>query len=98
VHDPFHKAEIYKCLWLPMMEPDQGTFQTILEGFFYNLAEMCTTVYYIFSGELCETCWLVIHDDLYLCYFSIYTEKWALTFRYYDHKDTDTNMFVESII
>jgi len=24
-----------------------------------------------------------------------YAEKWALAFRHYDHKDTDTNMFVE---
>ena len=23
------------------------------------------------------------------------TEKWALSYRHFDHKDTDTNMFVE---
>ena len=40
---------------------------------------------------------LVSYISHYLnsCLSAHVTEKWAMAFRHFEHKDTDTNMFVE---
>jgi len=40
---------------------------------------------------------ITIHIS-YLATFSLNVEKWAMAYRHFEHKDTDTNMFVERYV
>jgi len=49
VHDRIRQVEIYKCLWLLMMEPDQDTFQRTPEGFLMFDKSMSRSLQHIFK-------------------------------------------------
>ena len=43
----------------------------------------------------CITVLRITALDLYV---TIHTEKWAMAFRHFEHKNTDTNMYVERYV
>ena len=41
---------------------------------------------------------VIVHNNFTVTIDMAFTEKWALAFRHFDHRNTDTNNFVERLI
>lgn len=100
VKDDCHKAEIYKFLWMLMTEEDVSVFHTNIDLFitFWRSQQPKFIAYFEeyyanrvgeYNYNLYSTWWL---------FKSYLSEKWALSYRHFEHKDTDTNMHVERYI
>lgn len=104
VKDDQHKAEIYKCLWLLLTEKDPDIFQKELETFISLWQERepkfisYFQTYYTKRTGKCHKIFAVEHViSKSPCTIAL-TEKWALCFRHFDHKECDTNMLVERYV
>ena len=90
-----HRAELYACLWMLIAEQDSNKFlelHSLLISYWEDKEPQFLTYY---KNEYSNRAGVHIHTCMHTINVYMFTEKWALCHRVFDHQDVDTNMLVE---